>query len=169
MSFSRVLRSGDEREIFHLRGHGKALVLPTLSLMLIAVITGAAVAVLPTGWGPWGRWALVAVVSVSVLVWCVEPFLRWLTTTYTITDRRIITRGGILRKSGHDLPLTRISDVTYHQSLIDRMLGCGSLVFTTAVEEPLTLHDIPSVEEVYLTVTELLFGMGIAATKRATS
>jgi len=91
-------------------------------------------------------------------VWVVLPFLRWLTTTYTVTDRRIITRRGIITKTGHDLPLTRINNVAYERGLIDRILGCGTLVLTTAAEEPVTLNDIPDVERVHVVMTEILFG-----------
>ena len=47
--------------------------------------------------------------------------------------------------------------MTYERSFTDRLLGCGSLTMTTAAEEPLTLVDIPDVERVHLTMTELLF------------
>ena len=63
-----------------------------------------------------------------------RPFLRWLTTTYTVTDRRLITRTGILSRRGHDIPLARISDVAYEHGLVDRMLGCGTLVVSDASE-----------------------------------
>ncbi len=63
------------------------------------------------------------------------PFLRWWTTTYTFTDaRRLITRSGILSRRGHDVPLNRISDISYDKSLLDRLLGCGTLVVSDASE-----------------------------------
>ena len=46
--------------------------------------------------------------------------LIWLTATYTITTRRLITRHGVITRRGHDIPLTRISDVAYEKDLIDR-------------------------------------------------
>lgn len=88
----------------------------------------------------------------------VAPFLRWISSTYTFTDRRIITRRGIITKSGHDLPLTRIVNVAYERGVLDRMLGCGTLILTTAADQPVTLEDIPDVERVHVMMTELLFG-----------
>ena len=99
-----------------------------------------------------------ALAAAALAAWVVAPYLRWLTTTYTLTDRRIITRRGILHKSGHDLPLSRINNVAYERSLLDRMLGCGTLILTTAAEAPVALHDIPDVEGVHVLMTELLFG-----------
>ena len=80
-----------------------------------------------------------------------------MTSTYTITDRRIITRKGIINKVGHDLPLRRINNVNYERSLTDRMLGCGTLILETAAGQPLILHDVPKVERVHVAITELLF------------
>jgi uncharacterized membrane protein YdbT with pleckstrin-like domain len=89
----------------------------------------------------------------------VLPFLRWRTTTYTITNRRLITRSGILTKVGKELPLNRISEVSYERNLTDRMLGCGSLIVQTAAEDgTIVLHDVPDVEHVNLEMTQLLFG-----------
>jgi uncharacterized membrane protein YdbT with pleckstrin-like domain len=89
----------------------------------------------------------------------VLPFLRWLTTTYTVTDRRLITRTGILSRRGHDIPLARISDVAYEHGIVDRMLGCGTLIVSDASERGrVELHDVPHVEQVHLKLGHLLFG-----------
>jgi uncharacterized membrane protein YdbT with pleckstrin-like domain len=105
-------------------------------------------------------------VTAIVVFGVVVPFLKWLTTTYTFTDRRIITRRGIINQTGHDLPLTRINNVAYERSLTDRMLGCGTLMLTTAAEQPVVLTDIPDVERVHVVMTELLFGRDKAEAAR---
>ena len=100
-------------------------------------------------------------VFVVLVVWLVLiPFLKWVTSTYTVTDRRIITRRGILNKTGHDLPLRRINNVNYERSLTDRILGCGTLVLETAAGQPLVLHDLPRVERVHVLINNLLFRRG---------
>ena len=79
---------------------------------------------------------------ILVIWWCLVPLLRWRTTTYTITNRRLITRSGILSKQGKDLPLNRINEVGTEQSLTDRLFRCGSLNVQTAAEAgsgPLTI------------------------------
>jgi membrane protein YdbS with pleckstrin-like domain len=88
-----------------------------------------------------------------------RPFLTWLTATYTITTKRLITREGLIARRGHDIPLMRISDVAYDQGILDRMLGCGTLVISDAsTHGSVRLHDIPRVEEVQRQLTELLGG-----------
>lgn len=148
----------DEVEVLHLRTHGKALVGPALVLLITAVLTGVALAAAPPDWQPWAGWVLLGVALLVFAGWVLLPYLRWLTTTYTLTNRRIITRRGIINKTGHDLPLSRINNVAYERSLLDRMLGCGTLQLTTAAEAPVELHDIPDVERVHVVMTELLFG-----------
>lgn len=140
-----------------LRTHAKALIVPAVTLIAIAAVVGAGIAVAPADWQPWAGYALAALAVVAVTAWVVVPLLRWGTSTYTITDRRIITRRGILTRTGHDLPLRRITNVNYERSLTDRILGCGTLVFETAAGRPLRLPDVPDVERVHVAITELLF------------
>ncbi len=83
--------------------------------------------------------------------------LIWLTATYTITTRRLITRHGVITRRGHDIPLTRISDVAYEKDLIDRLLGCGTLVISDAsTHGQVALPDIPRVEDVQRKLNDLL-------------
>ena len=56
------------------------------------------------------------------------PFLRWWTTVYVLTDRRLILREGLIARSGRDIPLGRINDVSFSHTAIERVLGCGTLV-----------------------------------------
>ena len=93
-------------------------------------------------------WVVWVVAGVLALWFALRPFLEWLTATYTITNRRLITRSGVLARKGHDIPLTRISDVAYEMGIVDRMLGCGTLIISDAsTNGRVLLHDIPQVEE----------------------
>ena len=158
MSLPKKFLGADERVVLHLRTHGKALIGPVLVLILLVAIVGASAALLPPDAQPWAGWAISAVAVVLAVAFVLMPFLRWWTSTYTLTNRRVITRHGILNKRGHDLPLSRINNVTYDHSLTDRLLGCGTLVFSTASESPVSLPDVPHVERVHVVMTELLFG-----------
>ena len=83
--------------------------------------------------------------------------LRWRTTTYQLTTRRLRLRCGILTRSGRDFPLIRISDVSFSQGPIDRLLGCGQLVVESAGEHgQLVLTEIPEVRKVQATLFQLV-------------
>ena len=68
-----------------------------------------------------------------------------------------MARWGQTRYRQNHLPLRRINNVNYERSLTDRMLGCGTLILETAAGQPLLLPDVPDVERVHVTITELLF------------
>jgi uncharacterized membrane protein YdbT with pleckstrin-like domain len=99
-----------------------------------------------------------AVIAIGVALWFLTvPFLRWLTTTYTFTNRRFIKRSGFIAKTGRTIPLNRISGVDFEIGLIDRVFGCGTLVVSDAsTDGSVELHDIPHVEQVQLQVGEEL-------------
>jgi uncharacterized membrane protein YdbT with pleckstrin-like domain len=153
------LLSADEHVVIHTRTHVKAMILPALAFVLIAAAVGVGAALIPREARPIGQFAI-ALLGLALAIWLVLlPFLRWRTTTYTITNRRLITRSGILNKVGKDLPLNRINEVSYERSLLDRILGCGSLNVQTAAEDGMVvLRDVPDVEHVSREITHLLFG-----------
>lgn len=158
MGISKRLLNDDEHVLVSTRTHVKALLLPALVLILLAGVAGF-LSSLPGGEA---RDVLVlviwAVALLAILWFVVRPFLGWLTTTYTITNRRLITRHGIITRRGHDIPLARVSDVAYEHGLVDRVLGCGTLVISDASEYGrVKLHDIPHVEQVHLRLSEQLF------------
>ena len=74
-----------------------------------------------------------------------------------MTSKRIITRSGIFNKVGHDLPLSRISDVQHDSSITDRIFGAGTLSLQTSSNDPLLLEDVPKVEMVQVEISNLLF------------
>lgn len=147
-----------EQVVLHLRTHAKALIVPAVVLIVLGGGAGIGAAAMPPTLQPWGWVAIAAVLVVAFVPLVLVPFLRWRTTTYTVTTRRIITRRGILNQTGHDLPLIRINDVSYERSLADRIMGCGTLHIRTASEQgPVVLPDVPEVEAVHVEITELLF------------
>lgn len=158
MGLSRKLLGDGEEVVLHLHTHAKKVLAPALLLIVLGGLVGVALALLPPQTRPWGPVIVAGVALVVFLAFVLVPFLRWRATTYTITDRRIITRSGLLNQVGHDLPLIRINDVSYERSLSDRVLGCGTLNIRTASDRgPVVLPDVPDVEHVHVEITELLF------------
>ena len=161
MANSGKLLNEGEHVVLSTRTHVKALALPALVLL---VVLGAAgyLSTLPGG-AHAGTWRLViwAFAVALLLAFAVWPFLGWLASTYTVTNRRLITRTGVLTRTGHDIPLNRISDVSYERDLIDRMLGCGTLVVSDASElGRVALPDVPRVEQRERQLSDLLFHPG---------
>jgi membrane protein YdbS with pleckstrin-like domain len=151
--------SADEYVVVRTRTHAKALFWPSVGLIVLGGAIGSGTALVPSGYRPAGQ-IVVAALGLLVAVWLVvRPFLRWLTATYLITSHRLITRRGILQRVGKDVPLIRVNDVSYDQSLTDRMFGCGTLNLQTAAENgSVSLIDVPEVQHVHALLSELLFG-----------
>jgi membrane protein YdbS with pleckstrin-like domain len=150
--------SEGERFVLRLHPHWKTLLRP---FFLLAVIVAAAVALLvllPTGHNlAVARIAIGVLALVAAVIWVGIPLLRWKTTSYELTTRRLRLRAGILTRTGRDFPLVRISDVSFSHGPIDRLVGAGRLVVESAGEHgQLVLNEIPQVEQVQATLFQLV-------------
>ncbi|KYH44481.1 PH domain-containing protein [Branchiibius sp. NY16-3462-2] len=103
---------------------------------------------------------LLVTAGVVIVIWVLRPVLRWYSTHFVVTNKRIITRHGVLSKTGRDIPLYRINDVSSHQGVLDRLLGCGTLVISDASQQAgLSFRDIPQVKKVQVEITQLLLDL----------
>ncbi|TCP56129.1 PH (Pleckstrin Homology) domain-containing protein [Tamaricihabitans halophyticus] len=152
MAYPDDLLSTNERVVIHKHPHWKALLLPVL-VLLITLGGGGWLALLARDFAePWDMISLIAigVVALILLIWAVfAPFVRWRTTHFIVTTDRVMAREGLISRTGIDIPLARINSVRFEHGLIDRIVGCGTLIIESASEEPLEFDDIPGVEKVH--------------------
>jgi membrane protein YdbS with pleckstrin-like domain len=159
MGISAKLLGDDEQLFMSMRTHWKIMIWPVFILAFTIAAAVVVVVLIPTGdYQQWIRIALVALALVAVLVYVVWPLLSWLASTYAVTDRRLITRHGVFTRTGHDIPLTRINDVSSERGVLDRILGCGTLIIWSAGEQgKVVLPDVPHVEEVQRKLSQLVY------------
>ena len=157
MALSKKLLSQDEVVVRHMHTHIKTL----LPAIIVEVLLVGAAAVgsfyVPEDSRYWALptiWIAVLLLSIPLIL---VPWIKWITTTYTVTTKRVITRKGIIKRTGHDLPLTRISDIQIEKDFDDRIFGCGSLALQTSADDPLLLGDVPKVETMQVEISNLLF------------
>ena len=87
---------------------------------------------------------VILLVVLVALARFVVRYIRWATTNIVLTNHRLILRAGVLSKSGREIPLERINDIAYHQTLFDRLIGSGNLVVESAGERGQeTLRRVP--------------------------
>ncbi|MDP9210121.1 MAG: PH domain-containing protein [Actinomycetota bacterium] len=135
MAFPEKLLSEDEELVYDLRPHWLTLVVPVLLTVAVVLAVGALWVVMPAGdlQQP-GRLAVGVLGLVVLLATVVGRVLRWSTTHFVLTTERLIFRSGVVAKFGREIPLERINDVTFSQSLFERMIGAGDLLLESAGE-----------------------------------
>ena len=157
MGDDRSLAVGEQSvEVLH--PHWKTLVGPVLGAFVIVAALLVGEVAIPGGKDAAVERLAAAVLAVVLLMWwLVYPLLRWRTTRYELTTRRMRLRTGVVARNGSDIPLSRITDVSFRKSLLDRLLGCGTLVVESAGEHAeIIQRQVPHVERVSATLFQLV-------------
>jgi uncharacterized membrane protein YdbT with pleckstrin-like domain len=158
MAYDDSPLAGDEQPVLTLHPHWKTLIPPVLLAIVVLAVALVAEVLIPSG-GAAGveRLVVAAVAILALMVWLMVPVLRWRTTTYVLTTRRLKVRGGVVTRHGRDIPLARVNDVSFSKGLLDRLLGSGRLVVESAGEHgQIVLTDIPRVEFTQATLFRLV-------------
>lgn len=154
----RVL-AGDEKVVAHLHPHWVTLVPATFWFLVVCAAAGFGIGYAPAG-QPWHLVVVVVVVvaALILLIWrSLAPWLRWRTTHYVFTTHRVLIRRGVLRRTGRDISLQRISDVGFSQSLWDRVVRAGTVTIESAGEQgQQVLTDVPRSEQQQQTLNRLI-------------
>jgi uncharacterized membrane protein YdbT with pleckstrin-like domain len=148
----------DEQIVLHVHPHWSTLVKGILLLVLIAVVGGAAIFFMPD-WSIQNelRIGVAVVAAILAVVTFAGPFLRWFTTHYVLSSHRLVLRTGVLTRTGRDVPLARVSDMQFTQSLLQRFLGSGTLTVESGGDNgQLVLKNVPDVEGMHREAYELI-------------
>jgi uncharacterized membrane protein YdbT with pleckstrin-like domain len=162
----KSLLANGETEIFTAHSHWKNIFFPVLiSAVVVAVVALTVLALLPSPEHPaWQRWAVVGVGGVIVAVFGLWPLIVWLASTDTLTSRRLISRRGVFSREGREIPIDRVHSVSYRRSLLDRILGSGTLVVQTAgTDSDVELDDVAHIERRILQIQEIILDEQIPA------
>ena len=134
MGHDSSLAPGEE-PVAILHPHWKTLVGPIGATIVVVAALLVAEVLIPANTYVWAERLALAVVAIALLMWwLMVPILVWRTTVYELTNRRLRLRDGIITRHGRDIPLSRITDVSFSKGLLDRLLGCGTLVVESAGE-----------------------------------
>jgi uncharacterized membrane protein YdbT with pleckstrin-like domain len=92
-------------------------------------------------------WVVTGVVGVLFLRLGLYPFITWWFTHYVLTNERLIRRSGILSRKGKEIPLENINDMSFSQTILERLLRSGDLLIESAGEQGQSrFTDIPQPE-----------------------
>jgi membrane protein YdbS with pleckstrin-like domain len=135
MAFPERLLGEGEHVVYDLRPHWWTLVPSILMTLLVVVVATLAYGSMPGGTFQTPARTVVQVVAVAVLaIWVGPRVARWATTHLVLTTDRLIYRTGLVAKYAREIPLERIDDVTYSQSLLGRVIGVGDLQISSGGE-----------------------------------
>jgi uncharacterized membrane protein YdbT with pleckstrin-like domain len=148
----------DEQPVLLLHPHWKTLLGPVLLAVVVVAVALLVEAIIPAGKAAAVERLVVGVIAIfALMLWLMVPVLRWRTTTYELTTRRMRVRAGVVTRHGRDIPLARINDVSFEKGPLDRLLGSGRLVVESAGEHgQIVLSDIPRVESAQATLFRLV-------------
>jgi len=128
MGFPRKYLNDGEEIVLDLRPHWFYLAGPAAALLAALVF-----AVWVRDRSEWILFPALALAVVSLL-WFLGRYARWMTTDLVLTSDRLIYRSGVVSRQGREIPLERLNDVSFHQSLFQRLMGAGDLLVESGGE-----------------------------------
>jgi uncharacterized membrane protein YdbT with pleckstrin-like domain len=128
MSYVDKVLQPNERVLYRGRTHWIVYV-PAMILLSI----GLAVAVLFASVLPWGPdllwWLLAAGVIAGVgLLMFLSAWIRRITTELAVTDRRVIVKHGLFRRTTMEMNLSKVESVLVDQGLMARLFDYGTII-----------------------------------------
>ncbi len=158
MAYPDKVLGDDEEVVRHLHPHWLTVFWPVVLFLVLVGVASFGAALVPAG-DQQALWRLVVVGAAAVLalVLVAVPLLRWRTTHYVVTTHRLLFRTGVLSRHGRDIGLSRITDVSYRQTLWERVINSGTLTIETAGEGgPTVFSAIPDSEGVQQLLNQLV-------------
>lgn len=155
MPYPRKLLNAGEEIVLETRPNWSLLAGPVLLgvLVLAALVV---ILVLTANSLPLWVGAVFGVVFLADIVYVLSHYLSWRATLLVITTNRVVYRTGIFTRRGREIPIDRVQDVSFSQSLFERLVGAGSLTVESAGEhgqEP--FPDVSHPERVQSTINRL--------------
>jgi membrane protein YdbS with pleckstrin-like domain len=86
----------------------------------------------------WWFWGIVALIWAG---WLALQYFNWTFTHFVVTSKRVVFRTGVLAKHGVEIPLDRISNINFNQTIWERIIGAGDLEIESAGRDGQTKFD----------------------------
>jgi membrane protein YdbS with pleckstrin-like domain len=103
-------------------------------------------------------------VVLAALIYYGLRVAEWWMRHFIVTSRRVLLTSGVLVRTVTLLPLRRITDLTWQETLFGQLLGYGSFRFESAGQDQALRHltYLPDAGSLYHEVSALLFGKDLA-------
>jgi len=134
MAFPQKLLAPGETVVLDLRPHWVSLVVSALLGLLAVIVYVLLLMWISPTWPSWTRWTIFILATIALIFTIGRKLLDWATTHFVLTTERVIHRQGWLARQSMEIPLDRISDVKFGQSIFERLVGAGNLTIESAAE-----------------------------------
>lgn len=101
-------------------------------------------------------------VLLAMVIYTMATVWLWTRDWFVATDQRLVWRRGILNQKTAMMPLSKVTDMSFNQPAIGRILGYGEFVMESAGQEQAlrVIPFIPHPEASYRAICGELFGRG---------
>lgn len=127
MPFPRKLLNDYESVVLDLHPHWWFFGYPAISLFAAMVLTSAG----KSRFGGFGETVITWLGLAAIIVcsaWLIVRLVKWRTTYFVVTSHRLIYRQGVVARDGVEIPLERVNNVNFNQSMFERVIGVGDLL-----------------------------------------
>ena len=130
MPFSPKLLNDNEQVILDLRPHWARLFWPVVAVVAAIIVTIVVNSAVDNSILLY----LLLVVTLVAVLWFAVRYLKWRTTNFVVTTDRLVYRSGVFAKHGREIPLERVNDIGFHQTIFERLIRAGDLTIESAGE-----------------------------------
>ena len=131
MPYPRQLLNDDEEIILDLHPHWWFYAPASFSTAAVSIL-GLSVNTRLHGWIRTGSGFIVLAALIVAAAWLIVTLVKWRTTYFVVTSHRVISRRGALARNSVEIPLDRIANVNFKQTIFERLLGVGDLLIESA-------------------------------------
>ncbi len=155
-----------ERRVIRVRRHWAMLLKPlaqTVAVVLVAFLltklTSLADPEIVRSY-LWLVQSLLWYAAVAALVRYAWHVLEWWVEVIIVTDKRFMITSGIIETKNSMMPIGKVTDMSFLRPVIGQILGYGTLRVESAGQKQdlETIEFLPRPEEVFLAISELIFG-----------
>ncbi|HEU4697997.1 MAG TPA: PH domain-containing protein [Gemmatimonadales bacterium] len=137
-----------ERIVYRARRHW-IVFMPTILLLLLAAgILVLSFVLHPTAAQPelrrWLQWMALGIAVLGLVV-AVGPWIRWMSSEYAVTDKRVLAKLGVVQRDSLETLLSKIEAIRVDQSVWGRLWNYGTItvIGTGGTEESFDLISHP--------------------------
>ena len=147
----------DEEPVLSTRRHWAVLIEPTVKFLPVFVAGGWLFLLDPDN-------AFTTTLGLAVVVVALGYYglrvAEWWMRHFIVTKRRVLLTSGVIVRTVTLLPLRRITDLTWQETLLGQVLGYGTFRFESAGQDQALRHltYMPDAQGLYREVSKLLFG-----------